>query len=343
MKRIKLLRLSIRTALAAGVLTAASEAHLLAQPQSLQAAKLRGVSLAGGEFGNGNILGRDYIYPDPASLHYYVSKGFNTFRIPVVWERIQPQLGGPLSERDIEHVTALVSAAAEHDAFIILDLHNYGRRDDAVIGESDELPIRDFAHLWAILAERYGSERHVIFGLMNEPHDQDDAALVSALNAAIRSIRAVGAENLILVPGNAWSGAHRWHKNANASHMLDIVDPVGNFAFEPHQYLDENSSGTSGDCVPGSGATRLAGFTEWARDNRKRAVLGEFAGGKGPECAAEIDALLSFIESNHDVWEGWVYWAGGPWWPEENMFSIEPRDGLPEAPQIKVLMKHLPP
>src|SRR5205807_5705153 len=40
-----------------------------------------------------------------------------------------------------------------------------------------------------------------------------------------------------------------------------------NFAFEVHQYLDYDSSGTHSTCVTGLGATVLNEFTSWARTN----------------------------------------------------------------------------
>lgn len=31
----------------------------------------------------------------------------------------------------------------------------------------------------------------------------------------------------------------------------------------------------------------------------------------------------TYIEANSDVWEGWAWWAAGPWW-ENYMFTLEP-------------------
>ncbi len=50
----------------------------------------------------------------------------------------------------------------------------------------------------------------MLFGLMNEPHGMPTEQWLGAANAAIQSIRAAGAPQLILVPGNAWIGAHSW-------------------------------------------------------------------------------------------------------------------------------------
>jgi endoglucanase len=41
-----------------------------------------GVNLAGGEFGTGNRLNWDYVYPTEKQVAYYASRGFKLLRIP---------------------------------------------------------------------------------------------------------------------------------------------------------------------------------------------------------------------------------------------------------------------
>ena len=68
-----------------------------------------------------------------------------------------------------------------------------------------------FGNWWKALASQFASDSHVIFDVMNEPHDID-ATVVAALNqAAINGIRAAGATSqLILVEGTSYTGA--WSK-----------------------------------------------------------------------------------------------------------------------------------
>jgi endoglucanase len=82
--------------------------------------------------------------------------------------------------------------------------------------------------------------------------------------------------------GNAWTGAHSWTQNwygtPNAQEMLNIVDPGNNYAFDEHQYLDSDSSGTSSTIVSATiGQERLVAFTNWLHTNNRRGFLGEFA------------------------------------------------------------------
>ena len=79
---------------------------------------------------------------------------------------------------------------------------------------------------------------------MNEPNEMPTELWRDDANAAISAIRATSATNLILVPGNAWTGAHSWNDNwygtPNAIVMQTIVDPGNNYVIEVHQYLISN-------------------------------------------------------------------------------------------------------
>jgi len=51
--------------------------------------------------------------------------------------------------------------------------------------------------------------------------------------------------------------------------------------------------------------------------------------------------MLYHLEANADVYLGWTYWAGGPWWGSYYT-SLEPTNGA-DRPQMTVLQKHLGP
>jgi len=336
--------LSRRTLLAAGAATCAPHPGDAQTPGRL----LTGVNLAGLEFASGRLPGRldhDFASPTMAELDYYQSCGARVVRIPFLWERAQPMLGRDLDEAYVSLLDALIEGARTRGLSVILDAHQYGRRREGlthhVIGEGDSVSTADFAGFWAALALRYRAHAHVIFGLNNEPHDQSMSILVSVMNATIAAIRATGSRNLILTSGNAWSGAHSWVSSGNAQAMLAIADPAENFAFDVHQYLDANSSGTLDACVAGAG-DRLAPFTEWARQHRRRGFLGEFGAPADPLCATELSRLLENVAQSRDVWLGWTYWSGGPWWPSDYRHSIEPLSlrRPQDRPQMRVLRRY---
>ena len=71
---------------------------------------------------------------------------------------------------------------------------------------------------------------------MNEPHNQSASEWFDSANAAIAAIRSAGAIQEILLPGTAFDGTWTWKQSAN-------------FAFEVHQYLDPDGSGTHKEVV----------------------------------------------------------------------------------------------
>lgn len=307
-----------------------------------------GVNLAGAEFAGGTIpgvYGMTYIYPSTAHVDHFIDAGMRVFRIPFRWRRIQPTASGPLDMAELGRLRALTSHITGRGAYVVLDPHDYARREGAFVG-SPELPNAVLADLWTRLAREFSADSHVWFGLMNEPNGLPATQWLGAANASIAAIRTAGATNLILVPGVRWTGAHSWlsgGEGSNAAVMSGVVDPADHFAFELHQYLDSDSSGTreEGECVRASvGRDRLVAATDWMRMHGYRAFLGEFAGGNTETCRAAITEMLAYMQTNDDVWFGYTWWAAGPWWGPY-MFSLAPRADGSDAPQQAWLTPYL--
>jgi endoglucanase len=336
----------------------AAGTQLLLAPVCVGVVTYTGVNLAGADFGEGSLpgtYGTHYTYPTAAEVDYFIGKGMNTFRLPFRWERLQQSLNSPFDAAELARLDGFVDYATGQGAYVVLDPHNYARYYGNIVG-SASVPHASFADFWTRLADEYQDNDRVIFGLMNEPNTMPTEQWRDSAQEAITAIRDTGATNLILVPGNAWTGAHSWTQNwygtPNATAMLSIVDPADNFAFDVHQYLDDNSSGGSAQIVsPTIGQERLVQFTNWLHTNDRRGFLGEFAvanstiGTSGTQIGDEaIDNMLDYIQANGDVWLGWMWWAAGPWWGNY-MFTLEPTNlGLPtetDRPALAVLQPHL--
>ena len=270
-------------------------------------------------------------YPAPADIDYYAELGFNLIRVPFRWERLQPTLGTPFVPADQGHLTEVVEYAAGKGLHVVLDTHNYARRRladdgwtaDHLIG-SKLVPTAAFADYCGRLAGIFKGAQSVIFGLMNEPWGIEPEDWLLIANAAIAALRREGAQQLVLVPGVAYSGAHSWVSARNIV-MGNIVDPANKFAFEVHQYFDADSSGTSPIAVGARiGSERIEVFQRWCRQNGFRAFLGEFAAGADATSLAALDDICRTLEANSDVWLGWAAWAGGTWWPDDYIFTLEP-------------------
>lgn len=305
-----------------------------------------GVNLAGAEFGN-TIPGEfnaDYTYPGATDLDYFADQGMTMIRLPFRWERLQPSLNEELSSNELERLRSTVDLALERDLTVVLDPHNYARYllngEEQVLGAGG-LTSEHFADFWTRLATEFKEDESLVLGLMNEPHDMPTSSWVDAANAAIAAIRETGAEQLILVPGNHWTGAHSWTTSDNAVALLAIADPIDNYAFEVHQYFDANYSGSSPGCVHQDGSLLVGEMTMWLKENGKQAFLGEFGAGSGDDCRVAIRSILNHLQQNSDVWLGWTYWAGGPWWGDY-FTSITPDESGEDKPQMTWLLEHLP-
>ncbi len=314
----------------------------------------RGVNLASAEFGadvwgNGTFpgsYGSTYIYPSPSEADYYIAKGMNTFRIPFRWERLQRTLNGALDATESSNLTTTVNGLTAKGAYVIIDPHNYGRYLTNNIG-STAVTNANFADFWTKLANLLKGNSKVIFAVMNEPHDMTTTEdWVTSANAGIAAIRSTGATQLILVQGYHWSGAHDWtvssYGTANAVAMLNIVDSGHNMAFEVHQYLDSDYSGTSDQCQSTTiGSQSLQNFTDWLKAHNFKGFLSEFGGGRNATCYAAIQDEVAHIMNNSSVYLGWTYWAGGPWWGEY-ILTLEPTNGQ-DRPQMASLTPYLTP
>ena len=267
----------------------------------------------------------------------------NIVRLPFRWERLQKSLNSNFDSAELGRLQGFVDATTAKGVFVLLDPHNYARYHGNVIG-TNAVPFTAFADFWGRLADLFKDNPRVIFGLMNEPSRMRTDQWREAANIAIAEIRERNAENLILVPGNGFTGGHSWLKNfyadespnssalgpngyrvgSNAEEMLNIVDPLNNYAFDIHQYLDSDFSGTNTSCVDATiGSRSLAEVTTWMREHNQRAFLGEFGGGRGDVCLAAIRDITTYMNDRPDVWIGWSYWAAGPWW-DEYFSTLEP-------------------
>jgi endoglucanase len=315
---------------------------------------LLGLNEASGEFGVGKYYFK-YAYPGTDRIDWVGSQGFGIIRLPFLFQNIQPASSAALDEAAMRQLDPVTGECAARRIVCLLDMHNYGSYylDDSATsfglpGTVDVSNTR-LARLWAAIADRYKNNPFVWFDLMNEPNRQTALEWVKTDNAIAAAIRATGATNKIVFQGTAWEGAWTWESSGNATQMLKAYDPGANYAFEAHQYLDRDGSGTSPACVAGSGATRLAPFTAWLRKYGFQGILGEIGWADNAGCTAEATALLDHwraaaTSTSAGGYIGLTYWSAGPWWPDGYMYLAEPRpfpNGGDPA-QLRMLKGYLP-
>jgi endoglucanase len=337
-----------------------------------------GVNLAGAEFGttgkdsNGlpvpilpGVEGVDYAFPTAQEIAYYAGKGMNTFRLPFLWERLEPDLSiGTFDSAQLASIVDFVSnvmTVTGGTGTVILDPHNFGhylsRGTGYALGTAD-VSTEAYAAMWAQLATVFKDNSHVMFGLMNEPAGLPvitTETWFGAAQSAIDAIRGAGAANTILASGNYFTGAWSWSLDIglgtpNSQVMGGLVDPGvngsgKNLLYEVHQYYDADYSGTSASIDHSDPVTLFGDFTNWLIATGNKGFLGEFGvaanplGSTAPQDA--ITGTLDYLEAHSDVWAGWTYWAGGPLWGDY-MFSIEPTNNFTtDAPQMAYLAPYL--
>ncbi len=307
-----------------------------------------GINLAGAEFAHKNtqaVYGQHYVYPGPKDLDYFKSKGLTLMRVPFLWERIQPVLGGELDPEEFGRLKKFITQAKERNLLVIPDMHNYCRRNingkSEIIGSS-ELSIADVADVWKKLAAGLKSFDNIWgYGIMNEPHDLlESTPWINIAQEIITEIRKEDVKTPILVGGDSWSSAERW--TIFSDNLKYLKDPSENLIFEAHVYFDNNASGIYKKSYEEEGASATTGisrtipFVNWLKQNNLRGFIGEYGvPDNDPKWLITLDKFLAYIQSNGI---NGTYWAAGPIWGKY-FLSVEPNMGE-DRPQMKVLQKY---
>lgn len=320
----------------------------LALPAVEQSPLMIGVNLAGAEFG-GDVIpgshGTNYIYPGPRELDYYKARGIELIRLPFKWERIQPTLYSPLDSAELSRLDNFLDELERRGMLVILDVHNYARykiSGTAYRIGSPQVPRSAFQDLWTRLAAHVKHRDSIwAYGIMNEPYDMGVYTWKDSAQAAVDGVRSEDMKNAILLPGDAYSGAHWWL--TYGADMIEVDDPADNVIFEAHQYFDQSNEGAYNfsydgeNAYPNRGVDRLSEFVSWCNQNDVRGHIGEFGvPDDDPRWLTLMENALDYMVANNI---SGTYWAGGPWWGDYRL-SSETKRLHDEAPQMAVLMQY---
>jgi endoglucanase len=313
------------------------------------------IKLCGPEFGEKKIpgvYGVDYIYPNKAELEYFKSKGFKLMDLPFKWERVQPQLGGPLDSLEMGRINYFLNLCDTLGLKAKLSMQNFGRyrlnENESIIG-SPELPVTQFEDVWKKLAAYWNGKQQLIgFQIMNEPHDMRELSWVVIAQKAIDAIRTVNSSQTIFVCGDSYAASIDWKPNNPKIH--ELVDISDNLVYEAHCYFDKDLSGqyldASGATIKAyehnaygskTGVQAVKPFIKWLKKYKKKGFIGEYGvPDDDPRWLLVLEKFLAYITESG---VNGAYWAAGPWWGEYRL-SVEPRNGQ-DRPQMKVLERYL--
>ncbi|KAI9849421.1 MAG: hypothetical protein M1837_004040 [Sclerophora amabilis] len=296
--------------------------------------KYGGINIAGLEFGcdiNGTCIktttGEDNkgaLLPENAGEqmeHFVADKGLNAFRLPVGWQYlVKHKLGGDIDDERFEVFDSLVKDCTTRAELCILDIHNYGRYENKIIGQSgdgeDSPTDEKFAKFWSDLAGRYKDVDNVAFGVMNEPHDMPDLDVwVNTTAKVVEAIRGAGAKSqYILLPGDVWTSAGAFVSSGSAKALGTIKDEDGTtdkLIFDVHKYFDADNSGTSTTCVGSQIEDVFQPLAEYLQKAGRKAFLSEFGAGNTQSCVDAVCGTLAFMNENDDAYLGYTSWAAG--------------------------------
>lgn len=337
---------------------------ILLAVSSLPAQYRRGVNVSGAEFGMTNIpglLGHDYTFNSENTFRYFSQKKLGLVRLPLLWERLQPALQGPLDPAYLSNLKLNVAWAKAHGGEVIVDIHNYARYsfneggslkayiiDNPALDGSVKVSRADLADLWVRLSNEFKFEGAVYaYDLMNEPHDVGGGNWKSISQAVVDAVRANQDDKLILIPGDSWSSANRWVQTHGALAWID--DPANNFAYEAHQYFDRDESGTyalsydaelaQNSDLANVGRTRVSHFLDWCRSNNVRGVVDEYGiPNSDTRWATVLDNFFAALDA---AGMDGAYWAAGEWWGNYAL-SVQPAGNFTvDRPQMSTLQAHL--
>src|SRR5690606_32240365 len=283
-----------------------------------------GTNASGAEFAPHKAPGlynREYTYPTVAQLDYFKSKGLTLFRLPFLWERIQKDLNGELDEEELARMMTFVDAARERNLWVILDMHNYGKRyvngNKETIG-SPALSIEHVTDVWQKIATRFKDKDNIWgYGLMNEPNAMlASTPWIDIAQRLITEIRKVDMKTPIMVGGDSWSSAERWVEASD--NLKTLKDPANNLIFEAHIYIDKDASGgykksyEEEEATPTIGVERAKPFVTWLKENNFKGFVGEYGvPDNDPRWLVTLDNMLRYLQQNN---VNGTYWSAGPWW-----------------------------
>ena len=251
-----------------GVETANTQAPVLEAHLSTPEYR-RGINVSTGTFCEGHGLeptssfsnhdtgryGTCYIYDGQETFDYIAGRGLDTVKVEFRWEIVQRSLGGPLHDRSMRRLRAVVDRAHAAGLHVILSMHNFGaywlwNGEEGVrraIG-SGKVPIKHFTNVWKRLSRSFAGESELSFAIMSEPVGLPSKDGMSpaelwekASQRVVEAIRAVGDDRPLLVNGYRWSSLADW---ADIHPDPWISDPADNFFYTAHHYWDADGSGS---------------------------------------------------------------------------------------------------
>ncbi len=126
---------------------------------------------------------------------------------------------------------------------------------------------------------------------------------------------------MILLPGNSWTSATNFVSTGSLNALKTVKNldnSTTNLIFDIHKYLDSDSSGTHTECVTNAIDSTFAPLATSLRAIGRQALLSETGGGNTQSCVTDVCQQLQYLNSNSDVYLGYIGWSAGAFQPSWN-------------------------
>lgn len=301
-------------------------------------------------------LGEDYFINRRPTFEKLAEVGFEGFRIPFCWERLQPQLGGPLAPEALQSLRYMISVARDLNRKVTLCMHNAGCYTTRVDGVPTTCGLEEsingivhvtdhhFAEFWSRMSHALcGLPNLRGYGLASTALNLPDGAWQRSSQAAVEAIREDGDTVPIYVSGTGSGRTSTWGSDNPSGPWIN--DPEDQIIYESHCYLDHDESGqydlpfeeelAADPKLQARAESRLKPFLDWLGANDAKGALTEF----GVPCDNHRWASLlpHMIKTLEKAKVGSVWWAAGEHLTDHPLsLQLDENSSKPKPAQIEL-------
>lgn len=281
-------------------------------------------------------------FPFNAQIDYMASQGFGMLKLPTTQSNaIQgPTPFQPWVVSYVNNMKTTIDYAFTKGMYVMIAFYDsasslIATNTYAAVGVNP-VATNSFADQRSRIASRFKNYPNVLFEMENEPKFQTVNQWFKAQNIGISAMRLAGFTGTIGVSGNGFQHTDNWTSSGNAAQYASFAgDPLNNFVFCFHAYLDSDNSGQPPNgfkAASGKGSTILGDATTWMAGQGYQGILTEFgigldpfqpdpanvmqwlnsAGSQVTGFAVEGPALMAYMKTTApSQWIGWTEFAGG--------------------------------
>lgn len=315
-------------------------------------------------------------WANSTQMAYYANHNLKVLRYPLLWDALQPTLGGALDSTYLAGLDGALSLAHQNGERVSLTFINQGRRpanNGNPIGSS-AVPLSDWTDVWTKLVQHIignATDKATVWAwdLDNEPYNDANWQTNDA-QATINAIRAVDTSKpIIAMPLDEGIQGYK-----SANNFQGYKDPAHSLWYEDHIYFDPGSIGAYQETYdqynaadpsnpvvyPTVGIDYVQPFVDWCNAHPSvHCLVGETGipgGWASGDANYTYDNPATALPTNDSRWNDCLnnlltyldqqgisstYWNAGPY---GDINSVEPAlvNGQEyDRPQLQVLENHL--